>query len=282
LNNAGFSGKPQNSPSTTGEDIPLALRDTPPETPLPEVVPKVYKRSPRLTVGGLIGFILIAILGGILFFVFAQKKNNTSQTSPNTPSTAAPTSQSDTSVNSNQNADTLLGHFSYPEAPASELVAVSADGRTRMRPAAARKFQEMAQAARRQGVILVPLSAFRSIKEQQQLFFGVSAQRNQSPVERAAVSAPPKYSEHHTGYAVDIGDGAVPATNVNPNFEKTKAFQWLQANAARFSFEMSFPKNNAQGVSYEPWHWRFVGDQDSLVTFYKARNIKPVKVGSGE
>jgi len=23
---------------------------------------------------------------------------------------------------------------------------------------------------------------------------------------------------------------------------------------------------------YEPWHWRFVGDDDSLATFYKAQN----------
>ena len=43
------------------------------------------------------------------------------------------------------------------------------------------------------------------------------------------------------------------------------------------SFEISFPKDNVQGVSYEPWHWRFVGDTDSLETFYKANNIKPVK-----
>jgi D-alanyl-D-alanine carboxypeptidase len=89
------------------------------------------------------------------------------------------------------------------------------------------------------------------------------------------VSAPPGYSEHHTGYAIDIGDAAAPATNLSPKFEQTKAFKWLNANAARFSFEMSFPKNNPQGVSYEPWHWRYVGDRHSLETFYKAKNIKP-------
>ena len=26
-----------------------------------------------------------------------------------------------------------------------------------------------------------------------------------------------------------------------------------------FRFELSFPKNNKQGLSYEPWHWRYVG-----------------------
>ncbi|NEQ19342.1 MAG: D-alanyl-D-alanine carboxypeptidase family protein, partial [Microcoleus sp. SIO2G3] len=150
-------------------------------------------------------------------------------------------------------------------------------GQIRMRKTAAQQYLAMAQAARSEGVILVPISGFRSVKDQEQLFFGVKSQRNQSAAERAAVSAPPGYSEHHTGYAVDIGDAAVPATNVNPNFEKTKAFQWLQANAARFSFELSFPKDNPQGVSYEPWHWRYVGDRSSLETFYKAKNFKPTQ-----
>jgi zinc D-Ala-D-Ala carboxypeptidase len=116
------------------------------------------------------------------------------------------------------------------------------------------------------------------VKDQEQLFFEVGAQRNQTPAQRAALSAPPGHSEHHTGYAVDIGDGATPTTNLQATFDQTKAYQWLEANAARFSFEMSFPKDNAQGVSYEPWHWRFVGDRDSLETFYKAKNIKPSKI----
>jgi D-alanyl-D-alanine carboxypeptidase len=132
----------------------------------------------------------------------------------------------------------------------------------------------MSQAARQAGVILVPISGFRSVKQQEQLFFDIGAQRNQTPSQRAAISAPPGHSEHHTGYAVDIGDGTVPATNLQTNFENTKAFNWLQANAARFGFEMSFPKDNPQGVSYEPWHWRFVGDRDSLELFYKARNLQ--------
>lgn len=136
----------------------------------------------------------------------------------------------------------------------------------------------MVAAARSAGVILTPISGFRSVKEQEQLFFGVGAQRNQTPAQRAALSAPPGHSEHHTGYAVDIGDGTAPATNLNENFENTKAFQWLQTNAARFGFEMSFPKDNSQGVSYEPWHWRFVGDRDSLETFYRAKNVKPTQV----
>ena len=74
----------------------------------------------------------------------------------------------------------------------------------------------------------------------------------------------------HTGYAVDIGDAS--GANLTPEFENTATFHWMQTNAARYSFELSFPKNSPQGVTYEPWHWRYVGNSNSLETFYKARS----------
>ncbi|MDZ8055504.1 MAG: D-alanyl-D-alanine carboxypeptidase family protein [Aulosira sp. ZfuVER01] len=267
MNKAGFSGEPQHSSAASGDDIPAALRDTPDTKSKMRMQPLVF------LIGGVLAFVLLAVSSGFLFFIISPKKTATSQPSPISSPSQTPTS--DSSVTSQNESDTILGHLAYTEAPESELAVVSRRGGIRMRKAAAEKFQEMVKAARRDGVIIVPISGFRSVKEQEQLFFTVGAQRNQTPAQRASLSAPPGHSEHHTGYAVDVGDGAVPATNLQANFDNTKAYQWLQANAARFSFEMSFPKDNAQGVSYEPWHWRFVGDRDSLETFYKAKNLKP-------
>jgi len=166
----------------------------------------------------------------------------------------------------------LLGHLPYDVAPQSSLEAITADGRLSLRSTAARKFQQMQADARAEGVKLEAISAFRTAQAQEQLFFGVKEQRVQDAAKRAEVSAPPGYSEHHTGYAVDLGDGDAPATNLETSFAQTAAFAWLEKNALKYSFELSFPPNNEQGVSYEPWHWRFVGDRDSLETFYKARN----------
>ena len=131
----------------------------------------------------------------------------------------------------------------------------------------------MQRDARANGIILTPISGFRTVEQQNYLFFEIQRQRNQNPSKRAKVSAPPNYSEHHTGYAIDIGDGKVPATNLSESFEKTPAFRWLKNNAAKYSFELSFPANNPQNISYEPWHWRYVGDPHSLETFYKARQL---------
>ncbi len=261
MNKAGFPEEPENSSLGMDGDIPAALRDN------PDQISKL-KFTPLLLVGSFIVFVLLATASGVWFFI---QENKIKPQEPLPSPTPTPTSP-------NPLEDCLLGHCPYEEASQSELTAISADGRIKMRHSAAKRFKEMAAAARSQGVILVPLSGFRSEKDQAPLFFGTAARRNQTPSERAAVSAPPGHSEHHTGYAIDIGDGAVPATNLSSKFENTRAYKWLEANAAKYGFELSFPLDNPQGVSYEPWHWRFVGDRDSLETFYKARNLKPTPV----
>lgn len=164
--------------------------------------------------------------------------------------------------------DKLLGHKPYEEAPESSLVAITADGGIALQRAAADAFLDMASAARNEGVYIAPLSGFRTVEQQQYLFFGIKEEQTQRASERATVSAPPGYSEHHTGYAVDIGDGEAPRADLELSFENTAAFKWLEENAARYSFELSFEKGSSGEVSYEPWHWRYVGDRQSLEMFY--------------
>jgi len=163
---------------------------------------------------------------------------------------------------------TLLNHRAYDEAPAEDLVTLSANASIRLRTAAAAEYEAMSQAAARDGVRLVPLSGFRSQAEQETIFFNLKAQRGQDAQTRAEVSAPPGYSEHHTGYAIDIGDRNQAGTNLNNDFVDTRAYQWMETNAVRYGYELSFPPDNFQGVAFEPWHWRFVGDRTSLETFY--------------
>lgn len=166
---------------------------------------------------------------------------------------------------------TLLGHRAYEEASPADLTPLSYNSTIQLRTAAATEFEAMMASAEAQGIYLVPLSGFRSLEDQQFLFFRLKADRAQSTTTRAEVSAPPGYSEHHTGYAIDVGDANFPDTDLEVSFEDTPAFQWLEQNAPRYSFELSFPEGNAQGIQYEPWHWRYVGDPDSLETFYQAQ-----------
>ncbi|XRB08689.1 D-alanyl-D-alanine carboxypeptidase [Pycnococcus provasolii] len=162
--------------------------------------------------------------------------------------------------------DELYGHRAYAECPRSELRAVSGGyGDVTLRAAAARQFEAMRAHAARDGVYLVPVSGFRSVDEQHDLYFNVKSLRVQTAAQRAEVSAPPGYSEHHTGYAVDVAEeGRVTLTE---DFKYTRAFHWLCNHAAKYHFELSFPENNEQGVAFEPWHWRWTGDVHALRTF---------------
>ena len=279
LDNGSLSRKPsKTSPAIAAEDIPQAVRE-PGKKSL--VMESESRAKPVWRIGGLITLIAIATSAGMWYGWQAQQNSVGATSNPGNASSIVSTetnvSQSDgenASESESEPAENVLGHLPYEQAADSELSPIVWDGSLKMRTAAADAFIKMQDAARLDGVYLVPISAFRTLEDQDYLFFSMKAERGQVSAERAEVSAPPGYSEHHTGYAVDIGDEDVPATHLSESFENTRAFQWLDENAAYYSFEISFPKNNPQGISYEPWHWRFVGDRDSLETFYKANSLK--------
>ena len=74
----------------------------------------------------------------------------------------------------------------------------------------------------------------------------------------------PGASEHQTGLAFDVtvetGDG----------FENTPQYGWLMQHAHEYGFVQRYPANKSDitGISYEPWHYRFVG-VDAATRMYK-------------
>ncbi|UKO97788.1 M15 family metallopeptidase [Nostoc sp. UHCC 0870] len=169
------------------------------------------------------------------------------------------------------------GHFPYSQADPKQLIIVGSyasgiDQRFEfLNPEACQAFMKMIYAARDAGVWIIPVSGFRSIEKQQKLFQN-QIQRYGSAQAAAKISAPPGYSEHHTGFAVDLTDGKFPKQDITLAFKKTDAYRWLTRNAKKFGFEMSFPANNLQGVNFEPWHWRYVGSSNAAAIFTNARN----------
>ncbi len=171
----------------------------------------------------------------------------------------------------------LLGHLPYKEASNSDLVKMY-PGLT-VHKEVLPYLKKMEVAALRDGVDLVFLSGFRSVTLQDQIFYQNKSIRNQIAIQRAKVSAPPGYSEHSTGYAIDIGDRQRRETDFEVEFETTPAFLWLKENAAKYHFVLSFPKGNHQKISYEPWHWRFEGTVEALKLFELANRLR-IEYGS--
>ncbi|MBL8244562.1 MAG: D-alanyl-D-alanine carboxypeptidase family protein, partial [Rhodanobacteraceae bacterium] len=99
-----------------------------------------------------------------------------------------------------------------------------------LQPAAARALVSLASAAHAEGIELEVVSSFRSVRDQARIVARKLAQ-GQSMEQILAVNAPPGYSEHHTGCAVDF---AVPgAPLLTEAFEDSAAFSWLLSNAVR-------------------------------------------------
>jgi D-alanyl-D-alanine carboxypeptidase len=122
----------------------------------------------------------------------------------------------------------------------------------KLAPETAAAWHKMKQTAALAGVQLLLVSGFRSIRQQADLIRRKLA-AGQAIETILKVNAAPGFSEHHTGRAVDI---ATPGTRpLTAEFERSKAFAWLEAHAATFSFRMPYTRGNRFGFEYEPWHW---------------------------
>jgi zinc D-Ala-D-Ala carboxypeptidase len=235
------------------EDIPILQRAANPQ-PLP-----LAQVSPKFPLGMAIGATILLIGGGFGATKLLGSAVPAVQTTALSPTASTPTG------------DTLLGHRRYQEVSHTKLVAIQGfpgSPPVSIHRGALEQYRAMIKAARRDDVILVPISGFRSEHYQQELYDRQLGKLG-SVESATTINAPPGYSEHHTGYAIDFGDGTKLETNTKPSFEQTPAFAWLKAHGVKHGFEMSFAKDNSDHVSYEPWHWRFVGTRDALETFYQ-------------
>ena len=199
---------------------------------------------------------------------------------PTTTPTPTPTLSinlpSSTPISTTPSVKPKFGHFPYPEANSEQLMIIAsyATGEEYQRfeslvSEAALALMKLIYAARDDGIWIVPVSGFRT-KDDQAKLFQKQIEKRGSPEAAAKLSAPPGYSEHHTGYAIDFTDGNFAKQkiyDITYEFANSQAFKWLTEHAQEFGFELSFPENNPQGVSYEPWHWRFVGSPNAKKIF---------------
>lgn len=117
--------------------------------------------------------------------------------------------------------------------------------------------EELRAAMAAEGIPLRMSSAYRSFARQQTIYNGFVAREGVAGADTH--SARPGNSEHQTGLAVDLDDGA--GCNLNRCFADTPGGRWLAANAWRYGFILRYPDGlqHIVGYSYEPWHFRYVG-----------------------
>ncbi len=137
-----------------------------------------------------------------------------------------------------------------------------------LQPEAARAYGALSAAARQAGHQLILRSAHRGFDVQRFLLFRHLKEPFTSERIRRAlrVVAPPGYSRHQTGYAVDL---ETPGYGIN-DFKHSDAYAWLAADnflqAKRHGFIPSYPAGvENQGPDPEPWEFVYVG-VDNLMT----------------
>ena len=151
-------------------------------------------------------------------------------------------------------------HFRYFECERKDLIETQTG--ELIHKNAYNAFIEMQKNAKKEGINLFIESGFRSVEEQKEIFPKKFKPTEEEFYSRLKFSAPPNFSEHHTGYAIDIN-------SVEDDFKDTKEYLWLFNNSEKFGFYNSFPKNNKQNLGFEPWHYRFIDDETKKI-FKKA------------
>lgn len=123
--------------------------------------------------------------------------------------------------------------------------------------------QKMFDDARAQGVYPLVKSGYRSYEQQESLFnlettkYTEQGYSDAEALEMAKYRvAMPGYSEHQMGIAVDINADKNSSTN-------EVVYQWLCENSYQYGFILRYPadKTEITGITYEPWHFRYVGEE---------------------
>ncbi len=129
-------------------------------------------------------------------------------------------------------------------------------------------YRAMVSAAEQDGVSLWVVSGYRSYSKQTRLYNNrVARSKEENPsftqeeaeADAAMHVARPGTSEHQIGLAIDFN-------SVETSFADTKAGKWLKSHAAEYGFILRYEedKQSITKVTYEPWHYRYVGAKHAL------------------
>ncbi|MBD8068031.1 D-alanyl-D-alanine carboxypeptidase family protein [Bacillus sp. PS06] len=130
-----------------------------------------------------------------------------------------------------------------------------------LREEAALALEKMFASANNEGIKLFAVSGYRSYETQEALYNAQIKKTGDTEVANQTVAVPGE-SEHQTGLAMDVSSKSVNLQLIE-EFGETKEGKWVEQNAHKFGFILRFPKGKEDitGYQYEPWHFRYVGEE---------------------
>ena len=198
---------------------------------------------------------LIYMLASIAFLTACHSQTATENKAETTQVTATTEQTTRTTQKSNGQVDLSLGI----QMVVNKKHKLPADYNPGENPNAGEKVRELIKKMQELGFsISNQYSGFRSYEYQTKLYQNYVNKDGKEAAD--TYSARPGYSEHQTGLAFDILNGAGGLLGENPQDEK--AIEWLHSHAHEYGFIVRFQegKEAITGYQAEAWHLRYVGD----------------------
>lgn len=200
------------------------------------------------------------------------EKESSSQSAPESSSESIPDSKP-TGETENPDYDELIlvNPWNYiPDDYTVELETVQ--GKYKLDKKAASAAKELVAAAKEAGYNMQLCSAYRTVEKSAQLYqnkvndyLNAGYSEADAKTEAAKWVAPPGTSEHHTGLAMDLvsSDYWKDYSDLEHGYENYDSFEWMFEHCAEYGFVLRYPKDKQEvtGITYEPWHYRYVGKE---------------------
>ena len=126
--------------------------------------------------------------------------------------------------------------------------------------------RKMLADAKKEGLHILICSAYRSVETQEKVFSDSMKKRVKEGMsywdaykETSINVAEPGTSEHALGLALDLISNQY--IELDEKQEETAEAKWLAKNCHKYGFILRYPsdKTSITGITYEPWHYRYVG-----------------------
>ncbi len=103
---------------------------------------------------------------------------------------------------------------------------------------------------------LFMLDSYRSYEDQQSVYVNKGSE----------IATLPGHSEHHTGLAFDL---ELYINGKTADFDGTGEYKWVHDNCYKYGFVLRYPhdKTEVTEISYEPWHFRYVGKEHAYYMY---------------
>ncbi len=101
------------------------------------------------------------------------------------------------------------------------------------------------------------ISTFRTFEKQTELFNRKLSQTDYETAKKWV--AIPGRSEHHTGFAIDLG--IYTDSGHGEDYTGKGEYAWINENCWKYGIILRYPtsKTDITGIGYEPWHFRYTG-----------------------